>query len=182
MTTLLLVIIWVCFWAYWFASAIGSKKRVLEKGWQNGAYLRVVASIIILIALHFRLVDLRFTPPGLVAATIGVALTALGLGICVWARRHLGRNWGMPMSHVDGADLVTSGPYHFVRHPIYSGLLLAILGTVLATDWALLVVLVIVGVFFIYSATTEEQRMTKLFPKDYAAYKAASKMLIPFVF
>lgn len=62
-------------------------------------------------------------------AGLGLVLFALGLGFAIWARMHIGRNWGTPMSQKDGAELVTSGPYHLVRHPIYSGILLAGIGT-----------------------------------------------------
>jgi len=61
---------------------------------------------------------------------VGVALCALGIGLAIWARTYLGRNWGMPMSRKENPELVTSGPYAYVRHPIYTGLLIAMLGSV----------------------------------------------------
>lgn len=69
-------------------------------------------------------------------------------------------------------ELVTSGPYKLVRHPIYSGILTAGIGTAVA----------VYGTFFIYSAIAEERYMTGQFPDDYPAYKRSSKMLIPFIF
>ena len=67
----------------------------------------------------------------LILAVIGTLVFACGIGLAVWARLHLGRNWGMPMTQRAEPELVTSGPYRFVRHPIYSGLLAAMLGTAL---------------------------------------------------
>ncbi len=120
-------------------------------------------------------------PNALVVRLIGVVLFAAGLGLAVWARIYLGRNWGMPMTRKDEPELVTSGPYRFVRHPIYSGLLLGILGSALATSVYWLIGLVVVGAYFIYSAKVEEGLMTENFPAQYPGYKAKTKMLIPFV-
>jgi protein-S-isoprenylcysteine O-methyltransferase Ste14 len=99
----------------------------------------------------------------------------------VWARIYLGRNWGMPMTEKDEPELVTAGPYRFVRHPIYSGLLLAMVGSALATNLVWLIFLVVLGSYFVYSAQVEECNMTRTFPRAYPGYKAQTKMLIPFV-
>jgi len=85
------------------------------------------------------------------------------------------------MTEKDEPELVTSGPYRLVRHPIYSGLLLAVLGTALATDIHWLIVFGIVGVYFVYSARVEERLLSSSFPTAYSNYKMKTKMLIPFV-
>jgi protein-S-isoprenylcysteine O-methyltransferase Ste14 len=85
------------------------------------------------------------------------------------------------MTQKQEPELVTSGPYRSVRHPIYSGLLLAILGTALATNVYWLIALAVMAAYFIYSATVEERLMTRSFPAAYPAYRAKTKMLIPFV-
>jgi protein-S-isoprenylcysteine O-methyltransferase Ste14 len=77
--------------------------------------------------------------------------------------------------------LVTSGPYRFVRHPIYSGLLLGLIGTALATDLLGLIVAVVLTAYFYYSASVEEKNLVARFPTAYPAYRTATKMLIPFV-
>jgi protein-S-isoprenylcysteine O-methyltransferase Ste14 len=87
----------------------------------------------------------------------------------------------MPMTQKAEPELVTSGPYRFIRHPIYSGLLLALLGTALATNLLGLIVVGVLGGYFYYSATVEEQNLTATFPTTYPAYRAATKKLIPFV-
>ena len=69
-------------------------------------------------------------------AAVGLALFVLGLAFAVWARVHIGRNWGTPMTQKNEPELVTSGPYRFVRHPIYSGILLGGLGTAIALSWS----------------------------------------------
>jgi protein-S-isoprenylcysteine O-methyltransferase Ste14 len=72
----------------------------------------------------------------------GVALCLLGLGLAISALRHLGRNWGLPMSRREQSELVTSGPYALIRHPIYTGLTLAMLGSAIGVHvyWALLLI------------------------------------------
>lgn len=108
-------------------------------------------------------------------------LLVAGLGLAVWARIYLGRNWGMPMTRKAEPELVTRGPYRLVRHPIYSGLLLAILGTALVINVFWLIALPVLGAYFIFSATVEERLMTTAFPAAYPSYKAQTKMLVPFV-
>ncbi|HVW79791.1 MAG TPA: isoprenylcysteine carboxylmethyltransferase family protein [Mycobacteriales bacterium] len=112
----------------------------------------------------------------------GLVLFALGLAVAVWARVHLGRNWGSPMSQKDDPELVTSGPYRWIRNPIYSGIICAMLGTSLAVDLRWLVVTAVIGAYFVYSAVMEQRYMEQQFPESYPAFRDATKMLIPFVF
>jgi protein-S-isoprenylcysteine O-methyltransferase Ste14 len=114
-------------------------------------------------------------------AGVGLVLFAGGLAFAVWARLHIGRNWGTPMTRKNEPELVTSGPYRLVRHPIYSGILVAGVGTALALSWVWLVVVGLAGVYFLYSATVEERYLTEQFPDVYPRYKRSTKMLVPFV-
>jgi protein-S-isoprenylcysteine O-methyltransferase Ste14 len=88
----------------------------------------------------------------------------------------------MPMTRREDPDLVTTGPYRYVRHPIYTGIILGLVGTALATTLYLLVAAALVTGFFAFSATREERFLTEEFPEAYPAYKRSTKMLIPFVF
>jgi protein-S-isoprenylcysteine O-methyltransferase Ste14 len=94
---------------------------------------------------------------------------------------HIGRNWGTPMTQKNEPELVTSGPYRLVRHPIYSGIILAGIGTALGLSWFWLIAVVLAGVYFIYSATVEERYLTEQFPDEYPAYKRSTKMLVPYL-
>jgi protein-S-isoprenylcysteine O-methyltransferase Ste14 len=85
------------------------------------------------------------------------------------------------MTQRDEPELVTRGPYRFVRHPIYTGILAGILGTSVATNFFGLIALVAIGAYFVYSARVEERLMTDTFPGTYPTYKSKTKMLIPFV-
>jgi len=109
-----------------------------------------------------------------------VAAFSMKRGRLAWSR--IGRNWGTPMSQKDDPELVTSGPYGLVRHPIYSGLLIAGVGTAVALSWAGLMAVALAGVYFVYSATVEERNLTEQFPDTYPLYRRSTKMLVPFLF
>jgi protein-S-isoprenylcysteine O-methyltransferase Ste14 len=121
-----------------------------------------------------------FTPP-LLLGWIGAALTVGGIAFAIWARLHLGRNWSVrPAKKVDH-ELVTSGPYRQVRHPIYTGMIIAILGSALTGSLFALIIFVIVGITFALRVGKEERFMLELFPDAYPAYRRRTKRLIPFV-
>jgi protein-S-isoprenylcysteine O-methyltransferase Ste14 len=169
--------VWVVFWIYWGISAVLSKRGTTST---QGLPLRVVlivAVILVVRLLHPGSLDVH----GTVLPVVGTLIVVAGLGFAVWARVHLGRNWGMPMSQKEEPELVTSGPYRLVRHPIYTGLLTAVVGTALVVNLLLLAVAAVIAVFFFYSATVEEQNLGAIFPIAYPAYRARTKMLIPFV-
>lgn len=171
---------WAAFWIYWLGAAFSMKRGRVP--WARE--LRIRALIAVLAIVLIRVGALRGhglnTDP--LRAGLGLVLFALGLSFAIWARLHIGRNWGTPMSRKDDPELVTSGPYHLVRHPIYSGILLAGVGTAVALSWLWLIAVVLAGVYFVYSATVEERDMAEQFPETYPAYRRSTKMLVPFVF
>jgi protein-S-isoprenylcysteine O-methyltransferase Ste14 len=87
----------------------------------------------------------------------------------------------MPMSQKEDPELVTTGPYSKVRHPIYTGIISAMIGTALALSLLWLIVAAILGGYFIFSATREEKFMASQFPATYPAYKRSTRMLIPYI-
>ena len=170
---------WALFWIYWLVAARSMKRG--RRPWSHELWIRVVV-----IAVAIAVVRLgRFrghgidTNPWLVA--LGLVLFAAGLAFAVWARLAIGRNWGTPMTEKDEPELVTSGPYRLVRHPIYSGILLAAAGTAVALSWPWLVLVALIGIYFAYSAAVEERFLEQQFPEQYAAYERRTKMLVPFV-
>jgi protein-S-isoprenylcysteine O-methyltransferase Ste14 len=168
---------WLVFWIYWLASAAASKQSVTG-GWRTR--LAGVSAIgVFLIAAVLRGGSLEVHSWILAAA--GAALFGCGIALAVWARLHLGRNWGMPMSQRAEPALVTSGPYRFVRHPIYSGLLTAMLGTALVNNLLGLIVVAVLAAYFYYCGTVEERNLAATFPQAYPQYKDKTKMLIPFL-
>src|SRR5690348_3508366 len=149
--------------------------------WSRELRIRAVIAVVAILLIRlgaFRGHGLKTDPW---RAGIGFVVFALGLGFAIWARLHIGRNWGTPMTQKNEPELVTSGPYRLVRHPIYSGILLAAVGTAAALNWVWLTVVGLAGVYFIYAATAEERYLAEQFPEDYPAYKRSTKMLVPFV-
>jgi len=112
---------------------------------------------------------------------LGVVLCAVGIAYAVWARRHIGQNWGMPMSMKEQPQLVRSGPYSRTRHPIYTGVLIALLGNSLALGSRWLVPTGVALLYFVYAAHKEEDSMLDALPKEYSDYQRQTKMIIPFV-
>ena len=171
---------WVAFWTYWLVAAFSMKRG--RVAWSRE--LRIRAVIVVLAIFLLRLG--AFRDHGLNSAPwragLGLVLFAVGLGFAIWARVNIGRNWGTPMSQKDEPELVTSGPYRLVRHPIYSGVLVAGVGTAVALSWAWLIAVALAGIYFVYSATIEERNMTEQFPDAYPVYRRSTKMLVPFIF
>ncbi len=178
---LVLAIGWGAFWLYWFAAARSTKRG--RRPWGPEIRIRIVLIAIVVVLARigvFRGHHGVHSDP--LRAGIGLALWAAGLLFAVWARVHLGRNWGTPMTQKAEPELVTSGPYRLVRHPIYSGIITATVGTTIALSPVWLVAAALSGIYFVYSATAEEKFMAEEFPETYPAYKRATKMLVPYVF
>ena len=185
-------LLWIAFVLFWLVLAQFNKKASRSASWRSAWGLRLAVIAGVLVILSFR----RHAPAGLVASInrtlsihpgiaaqwVGVGLCLAGFGFAFWARLHLGRNWGMPMSMRQDHELVTSGPYAYVRHPIYTGLMLAMIGSALAVRLLWLVLLPLYFVYFLISARAEEKMMVAQFPDAYPAYRRRTKMLIPFVF
>jgi protein-S-isoprenylcysteine O-methyltransferase Ste14 len=177
----ILFTLWATFYIYWLVSAKSAKRNVSSS--RTYAVYRILFMVIIL-NLCYRVRGFRrfaITIPKPLLAICGLVICALGLSLAVWARKYLGRNWGMPMSVKEDPELVTTGPYGYVRHPIYSGILLAMLGSALASGVVWLIVFVFSGAYFGISARAEERLMLRQFPKEYPAYRARTRAIVPFV-
>ncbi len=172
--------VWVAFWIYWFAASIGVKAGQTQ--WTRFAGARVGLILVVLLLVRAGV----FKGPAAISDAwlqgIGLAVFLPGLALAVWARVYLGRNWGMPMSQKADPELVTTGPYRSIRHPIYTGIILAMIGITIAVSLYWLAAVVVLGTYFACSAIAEERFMAGRFPDSYPEYKRSTKMLIPFIF
>jgi len=172
-----ILIAWAVFWVGWLLAARWSKRAQRPRG-RFPVSLRFV--LVALIVVRF-LSGNGYTVHSGVLRVVGTVLFAGGLALAIWARVILGRNWGTPMSLKEDPELVTSGPYRLVRHPIYTGILTAALGTALAVYFSWFIVFGVMGAYFVYSAHIEDGLMADSFPSTYPEYREHTKMLIPFV-
>jgi protein-S-isoprenylcysteine O-methyltransferase Ste14 len=178
--------LWLAWLAYWLIAARGNKptERRADRRAQLG--YRVISLLATLLLFAPRLwplpLDARFLPRGLVLPILGTGLLALGLAFSIWARRQLGRNWSASVEIKQDHVLIRRGPYRYVRHPIYSGALLALFGTMVAVgEWRTLLGFALFVLSFAIKARLEESYLSTVFP-DYAAYRRETAALIPFLF
>src|SRR5262245_15857635 len=170
---------WTVFWLYWIAAAFATKKGRVP--WTRELRIRAVIVVFVIVLVRVGLFRGHGIDTDPWRAGVGLVLFACGLAFAVWARVHIGRNWGTPMTRKKEPELVTSGPYHLVRHPIYSGILVAGIGTAVALSWVWLVFVMLAGAYFLYSARVEERFMPEQFPESYPLYRRSTKMLVPFI-
>jgi protein-S-isoprenylcysteine O-methyltransferase Ste14 len=170
-------IAWAIFWIGWLAVGFTAKSSTGRRNFLGGRGLAAVAVVILLRGLRGSGLEVH----SLVLGIIGTGLFVAGIALAIWARVILGRNWGMPMTQRAEPELVTAGPYGLIRHPIYTGILLGLVGTALVTSLIGLGIALILGIYFVHAARVEEGNLTETFPTAYPPYKARTKMLIPFL-
>ena len=113
---------------------------------------------------------------------LAIALVIPGLGFSALVRAYLGRNWSPEVTVKHHHELVRDGPYAVVRHPIYTGILLALIGTALMIgNWRVLIGLALVAAAILRKLTIKERFMAEHFGEDYARYRAEVPALIPFL-
>lgn len=183
----IILALWLVFIAYWAIAALGAKRSVGGTIWWRHLAVRLAAAVLIIIAVqvptirHALQAALREYPRNMLVQAIGTLLAGLGIGFAIAARVYIGRNWGMPMSRKEDPELVSGGPYAIVRHPIYAGILLVLLGSAIGYGLVWLLPLLLSAPYCIYSARREEALMSEQFPEQYPAYMQRTKMLLPFV-
>jgi protein-S-isoprenylcysteine O-methyltransferase Ste14 len=183
---LLIPVLWVIWGVYWvIASAFAKPVRRRESAASRASHVVPLALGAALLAswrLAGRALDARFLPRGLAWFWLGTAMVVAGLAFAVAARRHLGGNWSGIVTLKQDHTLTRSGPYRVVRHPIYTGMLLAVLGTAVAEgEWRGLVAFAAVLVAFLRKVRIEEQFMLEAFGEEYARYRRQVPALLPWV-
>lgn len=178
------IALWLAWIAYWGLSAMGRDRPDRFDGGLSFLAYRVanVTAILLLLVPRFRdtWINARPFEPTDAVMIIGVVLTAAGLLFAVWARVHLGAQWTGRVGVRAGHQLVRTGPYGFVRHPIYSGVLLAFIGSALVScDWRSLVAIVLMVGALSFKLQREERWMAEHFPTDYPDYLKRVAAIIP---
>lgn len=181
----LFTVLWIAFLVYWQVMAINTKTTTRLEPAASRAF-RVLLFGTAIVLLSFRLpmawLHLQLWPSNFTTFWAGVAITMGGLLFCVWARVTLGRNWSRSVTIKQDHELIVTGPYALVRHPIYSGLFLAFMGTVLAVGQVRAVLafaLIVISLW--YKLRLEEKWMRAQFGATYEGYAGRVKAVVPFV-
>jgi protein-S-isoprenylcysteine O-methyltransferase Ste14 len=176
--------LWIAWLLYWIVSAWNVKRN--ERG-ESGGQRFLTALVLgfgafLIFARNSRLgpMDRRFVPDAPWIKAVAVATIVAGLGISVWARRHIGQYWSARVTLKEGHRLIQTGPYARVRHPIYSGIFLALIGTALFVgEWRALVG---AGIFLVghgLKARREEALIASQFGSEYEEYRRRTGSLVP---
>jgi protein-S-isoprenylcysteine O-methyltransferase Ste14 len=179
--------LWLTFFLLWMSAAFFTKRTAERISWQRGLRygIPVVIGYYLMFSLKTRVpwLQYRLLPSSEALDLVAIVITIAGMLFAVWARIYLGRNWSSAPMLREGHELIRSGPYRFVRHPIYSGILLAMVGTFLANGkvrGALAVVFVWIG--WTIKSHMEEEFMVRNFGSQYEDYRRTTGALIPRVF
>jgi protein-S-isoprenylcysteine O-methyltransferase Ste14 len=183
----LLPVFWMLFYGYWGVAAFGAAKTQDQTG--NNAHRAHITIVVLGLLLtltpllRIGLLAGRMVPNFLAMRIAGLFLTMLGLMLAVWARYKLGQYWSGAITLKVDHKLIRSGPYSLLRHPIYSGILLGMLGTALAVnEWRGLLAGCLYLVSYILKARREEAWLLKQFGAQYADFKKQTWAIIPFIY
>lgn len=175
---------WVIWLAIWIVAAFGRKRA--EKRQPRAERLVHVASMVIAAFLLYSdqpwlpALDARFIPLKFWVAELGMWATILGAVFAIWARFHLGKNWSGEVTIREDHTLIRTGPYRFVRHPIYTGMLLALAGTALAIGkYRALLGFAIFTVGIVLKARREESMLAQEFGPAFEEHKKKTGFLFP---
>jgi len=179
------LLMWLAWGIYWLVSARDVKRTVRRESLrQRLIYLLptlLVAPIFFWNGMAMGLSG-RMTDHPLVMYWAGTAILAAGLLLSVWARRVLGRNWSGMVTVKQDHELVESGPYRLVRHPIYTGLLVGLSGSAISWNhWFGVYAVAVLFLAFWLKLRREEAFMRETFGEKYEAYCARTKRLVPFL-
>lgn len=179
-------LIWAAWLLYWFVSAFGTKRAARVDSLGTMLVYRLplmIAFVLLLMGSHGAgpaWLWQRFLPASVAWDWLGLALLAFGVGFACWARVALGRNWSARVQLKQDHELVVAGPYRWVRHPIYTGILLGLAGTVLVFgEWRDVLALTFAATAFWFKLRHEEAWMRERFGAVYVDYMRHTKALIP---
>jgi protein-S-isoprenylcysteine O-methyltransferase Ste14 len=180
-------VVWIAFLVYWRIKAISTKTTQRSEP-AASAIVRALTFVVVIVLLTTTRIPLAWLyrqlwPQGLWPFWIGAAVMVAGLLFAVWARHHLASNWSSAVTIKEGHELITTGPYSMVRHPIYTGMLIGFLGTAIALSQ----VRGIIGFVLIFlvlwpKLRLEEKWMRSEFGETYLSYARRTAALVPYLF
>jgi len=184
-TGLIIAACWLTFLGYWLVSAARVKTIAERQSLPSALAHRIPVGIGWFLIVFRRLpppMNQLLTPHTDLMLVTGAVVCVLGLLVTIWARRTLAGNWSNDVTFKENHELIRTGPYRFVRHPIYTGLLVMCLGT--AIERGLLrcwLGLIVIGIGFWIKLSQEERLMLRHFPDQYPLYQKQVKALVPWI-
>jgi protein-S-isoprenylcysteine O-methyltransferase Ste14 len=176
--------LWILLWLYWLISARKLKavkrRESLEERLQHTLPLIVAYFLLFSTRVNFAWLGERFVPHTEAVGMAGIAATAAGVFFAIWARWHLGENWSGTVTLKADHELIRTGPYRFIRHPIYTGMLVAMAGTALAVGEmrGVLAFLITLAAFY-QKARREERFLSQEFGERFEAHSKQTGMFLP---
>jgi protein-S-isoprenylcysteine O-methyltransferase Ste14 len=176
--------LWLALIAYWLVLGFGNKKNRVKQSRSSRVVYLVVAVGVVYGITHVRQLRIPLLATTAAGQIAGMLLCGAGIAIAMWARHILGTNWSGIVTVKQGHTLIRIGPYRYVRHPIYSGIILGAAGTFLAVlptvQGVISLVFILVGLRV--KSRLEERLLTGEFPEEYPRYCREVKALVPFVY
>ncbi len=178
------LIAWYAFGAYWLFTWLRVKRtKVRERSFDRIITVAVVVIAYLLLFEKWAAVGVlgdRFVPNEVWIGWLGIALSFAGAAIAIWARYTLGQFWSARVTLKEGHELIRTGPYAFVRHPIYTGMLTACVGTTLvAGEWRGILACLLLLAAHSRKAMREEKLLTGEFGDQYQSYRRQTGFLFP---
>lgn len=176
--------LWLAWLVIWMAWAIRTKPTRVREGISSRLSYSVLvfAGFLLLFSndVPRDWLRIRLFPANPWTAALGIAITVAGLAFAIWARAYIGTNWSGTVTVKVGHQLVRTGPYRWVRHPIYSGLILAMLGTAIERRQVRgIIAILLVYAGFKVKSRIEERAMTNTFGADYDDYSRTTGAIVP---
>lgn len=176
--------LWFALAIYWLISA-RQVKRTKQRESSLAFWFRYGAVIVIFEFLFSRWGEIgwlgaRFLPQTETVAAIGLAVEAIGIGLAAWARYCLGANWSGAVTLKESHELISAGPYKRIRHPIYTGIELALVGTAIVIgEWRGVLAFAMIFIAHFFKARKEEAFLSREFGPAFEAHRARTGMFLP---
>lgn len=175
----------VIFLAAWAIAGLQTKRTIARGGWNWLLVPLAFAAVVLLMSRTGTLALLSgafIWKQSLLTQLAADVITFAGLVILLWARVALGGNWSSDVAIKENHELIERGPYRWVRHPIYTGLLVMGLGGVVWSGHLIAIAVFVTAMLGLWLKSRQEEKLlTKYFPDEYPRYRARVKALIPFV-
>jgi protein-S-isoprenylcysteine O-methyltransferase Ste14 len=181
---LLVTFPWIIFVLYWIVSATRTRVTVqTESVASRFAILLIEFAGFVLLFRHAAGIGFlgnRFMHRSLVSVIVGSILIWMGIGLAIWARYHLAEYWSARITIKEGHQLIRTGPYACLRHPIYSGIILAAIGSAIVIDqWRCVLGVCLVLTGYCIKARKEEAMLTQQFGEAFREHQKHAGFLVP---